>query len=155
MHPYKHQADSSRKAKAGNMGKVNNLDIPVMRAVGENSGKKLYSSSSSSQQHNGQGAADGMKRGGHVGKHRSKPKIKIAMVAPDAAVPSTDPSMAAAGAGSSPAPAPMPPPPGAPPPMANKGGRFANGGRAYPKHGGADSGLGRLDLAAIQAKKKK
>ena len=49
-HPYKDQVASSHKSKAGNMGKVNNLDIPVMRAVGENSAGKLYSSSSSSQQ---------------------------------------------------------------------------------------------------------
>ena len=124
-----------------------------------------------------------MKRGGHVGKHRSKPKIKV-MVAPEVAAspPSPDPSMAAAGVGSSPAPAPMPPP--GQPPM-KRGGRaeggevsagqemarrlgsreakavvdkskeaFARGGRAYPKHGGAATGDGRLDLAKLQKGKK-
>ncbi len=136
------------------MGKTNNLDIPIMRAVGENSSKKLYSSSSGSMQKPEQSDASGYKRGGHVGKHRSKPKIKIAMVAPDATAvpPSPDPSMAAAGAGSSPVPAPMPPP--GPPPIAKRGGRFASGGRAYPKHGGAESGSGRLALSKAQARKK-
>lgn len=153
MHPYKGQSDSSRKSKAHSMGKINNLDIPVMRAVGENSPKKLYSSSSNSQQHDNQSSADGMKRGGHVGKHRSKPKIKV-MVAPEVAAspPSPDPSMAAAGVGSSPAPAPMPPP--GQPPIAKRGGRFASGGRAYPKHGGAFNGEGRLALAKLQKGKK-
>jgi len=134
------------------MGKINNLDIPVMRAVGENSPKKLYSSSSNSQQHDNQSSADGMKRGGHVGKHRSrKPKV---MVVPEVAAspPSPDPSMAAAGVGSSPAPAPMPPP--GQPPIAKRGGRFASGGRAYPKHGGAFNGEGRLALAKLQKGKK-
>jgi hypothetical protein len=155
-HPYKSEAMASHKAKTGHMGKSNNLDIPVMRAVGENSPKKLYSSSSSSQQHKDQGAAPGMKRGGHVGKHRhSKPKV---MVVPDVAAtpPSPDPSMAAAGAGPSPAPAPPMPPPGpAGPPVAKRGGRFAKGGRVYPKHGGAENGDGRLDLSKLQASKGK
>ena len=153
-HPYKDQADGSRKSKAHNMGKVNNLDIPVMRAVGENSPKKLYASSSNSMQHGKQSDAPGMKRGGHVGKGRHKSKPKIAMVVPDApAAPSPDASMAAAGA-APPAPAPMPPPgPGGPPVPGQP--PMARGGRAYPKNGGAENGMGRLELSKIQGKEKK
>lgn len=133
MHPYKNQADSTHKSKTGNMGKAANKDIPVMRAAGENSAKKLYSSSSNSGQHQDQAKADGMKRGGHVGKIKHKSKPKLPMVAPEAMAtpPSPDPSMAAAGAGSSPAPAPMMPP-------------MKLGGRTSTR-GGGDSGVGRLD----------
>lgn len=132
-HPYREQAKSTHKAKTSYMGKANNLDIPIMRAVGENSSKKLYSSSSNSMQHKDQSAADGMKRGGHVGKMKHKSKPKMPMVVPEvtAAPPSPDPSLAAAGAGmSSPAPAPPMPP-------------MKRGGRT----GGVDSGVGRLESA--------
>lgn len=148
-HPFADQAKSTHKAKTGSMGKVNNLDIPVMRAAGENSGKKLYSSSSSSQQHKSQSADDGMKRGGHVGKPKHhKPKIVIAAPAPDPAnPPSPDPAMAAAGAGPSPAPAPMPPPgampPGGQPPM-KRGGKISIPNLKWQKAGGG-SGSGRLE----------
>lgn len=151
MHPFKGQAEATAKTKAGNMGKSANKDIPIMRAVGENSGKKLYSSSSNSMQHKNQSAADGMKRGGHVGKHRhSKPKIP--MVVPEAVAnpPSPDPSMAAAGAGSSPAPAPPMMPPGQPP--MKRGGKVSIG--KYPITGGADGGTGRLELSKAQARKR-
>jgi hypothetical protein len=158
MHPFKEKALQTHKSKTGSMGHLNNLDIPVMRAVGENSPKKLYSSSTGNMQNSKQSDASGYKRGGHVGKHRSKPKAKIAIVAPppDAAAPPPDAALAGAGA----APSMPPPGAGAPPvpgqqPMAKKGGRFARGGRAYPEHGGAANGDGRLDLAALQAKKKK
>jgi hypothetical protein len=143
MHPYATQAKSTHKAKAGSMGKTNNLDIPVMRAVGENSGKKLYSSSSSSQQFKKQAADDGMKRGGHVGKPRHhKPAIVIAAPAGPAQPPPPDPAMAAAGAGSSPAPAPMGP--------MKRGGKIGIG--KYPITAGADSGVGRLQLSKAQAR---
>lgn len=154
-HPYKDQADGSRKSKAHNMGKVNNLDIPVMRAVGENSPKKLYASSSNSMQHGKQSDASGYKRGGHVGKgrHKSKPKV---MVVPDAAAvpPGPDASMAAAGA-APPAPAPSMPPPGPGGPPVPGQPPMARGGRAYPKFGGAAEGPGRLALSKLQAKEKK
>lgn len=142
MHPFKGQADSSRKSKAHNMGRTNNLDIPVMRAVGENSPKKLYSSSSNSQQLDKQSSAPGMKRGGHVGKHRSKPKI--AMILP-AAPP--DPALAAGAPPPGP-PAPMPPP--GQPPM-KRGGR--TGGPWGNQVGGADNGVARMKLARLQKKK--
>ncbi len=60
-HPYLNQAKSTHKAKAGNIGRGGNLDIPIMRAVGENSSKKI-ATSSSHQQHKDQSSADGMKR---------------------------------------------------------------------------------------------
>lgn len=135
-HPYASKAKETHKAKTGNMGKSNNLDIPVMRAVGENSSKKI-AISSASMQHKDQSAASGYKRGGHVGKHRSKPKVIVAAAPPVA----PDPAMAAGAA-----PPPAPPPPGQPP--------MARGGRAYPKFGGAENGMGRKSLSAMQAKKK-
>lgn len=140
-HPYKDQANSSHKTKTGNMGKEANLVLPIMRAVGENSGKRI-SGSSSSMQHKDQSSASGMKRGGHVGKKRhSKPKTPIVIAAPEAPVapPSPMPPVAAAGAGSSPAPAPMPP--------------MKRGGRAYPLTAGSESGEGRLQKAHSQARK--
>jgi len=151
-HPYRDQANSSRKSKAQSMGKINNLDIPTMRAVGENSSKKI-ATSSASMQHKDQSGAAGMKRGGHVGKpkHRSKPKTPMVVPEATAIPPSPDPSLAAAGAVSSPAPAPMP----GQPPMKRGGAAYARGGRAYPEHGGAANGEGRLDLSAIQGRKKK
>jgi hypothetical protein len=134
--PFKKHADESNRSKRGNMGKLNNLDIPIMKAVGENKRGGIYDSSSS-QQHQKQTAATGMKKGGHVGKPRHHKPKAVAMVAPapdPANPPMPDPAMAAAGAGSSPAPAPMP---GAMPP-AKRGGRmkYADGGRA-PFVGGA------------------
>lgn len=133
MHPYKDQANSTHKSKVGYLGKAANKDIPIMRAVGENSAKKLYSSSSYSGQHQDQAKADGMKRGGHVGrpKHKSKPKLPMVVPEVTATPPSPDPSMAAAGAGSSPVPAPPMPP-------MKRGGRMT---------GGTDSGVGRLEQA--------
>lgn len=143
-HPYRKEAESSHKAKTGSMGKVNNLDIPIMRAVGENSSKKI-AMSSASMQHKDQSAADGMKRGGHVGKPKhSKPKIVIAAPASDpASSPQPDPAMAAAGAGPSPAPAPMPPGAGAPPPGMPP---MKRGGMVKGQTGG-DNGVGRKERA--------
>src|SRR4051812_27248748 len=147
MHPFKSQANDTRSAKAKKLGSVHNTDIPSMKAAGETTFKKV-DSSSASMQHKDQSAADGMKRGGHVGKPKhSKPKVKIAMVAPEdtAAPPSPDPSMAAAGVGSSPAPAPLPPPQGAGmPPMKRGGAAFAKGGRVKLPTGSHESGPGRL-----------
>lgn len=138
MHPYKDQANSTHKAKTGNLGKSANKDIPVMRAVGENSAKKLYSGSSSSGQHQDQAKADGMKRGGHVGKPKhSKPKLPMVVPEVTATPPSPDPSLAAAGAGSSPVPAPPMPP-------MKRGGRMTAGG---------ESGLGRLQKAKASGMK--
>lgn len=141
-HPYSKEAHSSNKAKAHSMGKVNNLDIPIMRAVGENRSGGIHESSAS-MQHKKQAGADGMKRGGHV-KHKKSPVVIAAPATP----PSADPAaMAAAGAGASPAPAPMGggmPPPGQPP--------MKRGGRAempktgsYPLTASAKGGLGRLE----------
>jgi len=144
-HPYKDQANSTHKAKTGSMGKINNLDIPIMRAVGENKSGGVRVSSAS-MQHKDQSRDNGMKRGGHVGKPKhSKPKIVIAAPAGDPAnPPSPDPAMAAAGAGPSPAPAPMMPPPGAMQPPMKRGGRaaFARGGMVKGITGG-DNGVGR------------
>jgi len=143
-HPYKSQAMSTHKAKTSSMGKSNNLDIPVMRAVGENSSKKLYSSSSGSMQHKDQSAASGYKRGGHVGKPKhSKPKFTIAAPAGPVNPSPPDPALAAAGAASSPAPAPMPPPGAGQPPM-------KRGGRTTGMRAGTDSGVGRLEQAHRQ-----
>lgn len=132
-HPYRNQADSTHKSKTGNMGKSANLDLPIMRAVGENSSKKI-AMSSASMQHKGQAGADGMKRGGHVGKPKHhKPPVVIAAPAPD---PTATPDPAAmAGAGGPPPPAgpPMMPPGGAPP--------MKSGGKV----GGVGSGSGRLN----------
>src|SRR6266436_3163742 len=136
-HPYSDKAKETHKSKASNIGKGGNLDIPVMRAVGENSSKKLYSSSSGSMQHKDQSAASGYKRGGHVGKPKhSKPKFTIAAPAGPVNPSPPDPALAAAGAASSPAPAPMQPPM---PPM-------KRGGRTGMK-AGTDSGVGRLEQA--------
>ena len=132
-HPYKIQADDTHRTKRGTMGKDNNLVVPMMKAIGENSIQKKIHQSSASQQLREQSAHSGMKRGGHVGKNRHKAKVKLAMVAPagDAAnPPSPDPALAAAGAGASPAPAPsmpMPPPGAGMPPPAKRGGRIMEG----------------------------
>jgi len=138
MHPYKNQARDTNKSKARNMGKAGNLDIPIMRAVGENSSKKLYSSSSGSMQGKKESTASGYKRGGHVGKPKhSKPKIVIAAPAGPVNPSPPDPALAAAGAASSPVPAPMPP--GQPP--------MKRGGRTTGMKAGTDSGVGRLEQA--------
>ena len=140
-HPYRAQAASTNKSKAHNMGKAGNLDIPIMRAVGENSSKKLYSSSSGSMQGKKESTASGYKRGGHVGKPKhSKPKIVIAAPAGPVNPSPPDPALAAAGAASSPAPAPMPPPGAGQPPM-------KRGGRTTGMRAGTDSGVGRLEQA--------
>src|SRR6266446_8752225 len=137
-HPYSDKAKETHKSKASNIGKGGNLDIPVMRAVGENSSKKLYSSSSGSMQHKDQSAASGYKRGGHVGKPKhSKPKFTIAAPAGPVNPSPPDPALAAAGAASSPAPAPMQPPGGQPP--------MKRGGRTTGMRAGTDSGVGRLE----------
>ena len=141
MHPYKNQARDTNKSKARNMGRAGNLDIPIMRAVGENSSKKLYSSSSGSMQGKKESCASGYKRGGHVGKPKhSKPKIVIAAPAGPVNPSPPDPALAAAGAASSPAPAPMPPPGAGQPPM-------KRGGRTTGMRAGTDSGVGRLEQA--------
>jgi len=141
-HPYKEHADKSHKSKTGNMGRMNNLDIPVMRAVGENRAGGMHESSSH-MQHMKQSAATGMKKGGHVGKPKHhKPAVVIAPPAPP-------PDPAAAMAGAAPGGAPPPPgamPPGAPP-MQKRGGKvtgFARGGKVTGQKGG-DNGEGRLD----------
>lgn len=65
MHPYKDQATKSHKSKTQSMGKTNNLDIPIMRAVGENKAGGI-SESSASMQHMKQAADPGMARGGRT-----------------------------------------------------------------------------------------
>lgn len=65
MHPYKKEASKSRKEKASSMGKMNNLDIPVMSAVGENRAGGIHESSAS-MQHMKQAADNGFKRGGRA-----------------------------------------------------------------------------------------
>ena len=134
-HPFKKEARSTNQSKAHAMGKAGNLDIPVMRAVGENKSGKLYASSSGSQQNASQSAASGYKRGGHVGKpkHKSKPKFTIAAPEVPASPPLPDPSLAAAGAAPSPAPAPTQPP-------------MKRGGKVKMT-AGVDSGVGRLEQA--------
>lgn len=64
-HPYKDQASKSHKSKTQSMGKVNNLDIPIMRAVGENKSGGVHESSAT-MQHKDQAANNGMKRGGRM-----------------------------------------------------------------------------------------
>lgn len=64
-HPYSSAAKDSHKAKTKSMGKVNNLDIPVMRAVGENRAGGIRESSTSGQ-HQDQAKATGMKSGGRA-----------------------------------------------------------------------------------------
>lgn len=161
-HPYKAQADDTHRTKRGVMGKDNNLDIPVMKAVGENSIAKKIHQSSASMQHREQSAHNGMKKGGHVGKGRHhKPKV-VAMVAPAGDTgnpPLPDPALAAAGAGPSPAPAPTMPPPGAgtPPPgmpPAKRGGRMkrAEGGSidddGYEKPDSSEEGIKKANEAS-------
>lgn len=141
-HPYSEQAKSTHKSKTGSMGKTNNLDIPVMRAVGENKKGGIHVSSSS-MQHKNQSAADGMKRGGHVGKPKHhKPKVALAIPAPDPAA--MDPA-AMAGAGGPP-PGPAMPPPGAmppgQPPMKRGGAAYARGGKVTGI-GAGENGVGR------------
>ena len=64
-HPYSKAAKDSYKSKAGSMGKLNNLDIPVMRAAGENRAGGVHESSTT-MQHKDQAASKGMKRGGRM-----------------------------------------------------------------------------------------
>lgn len=149
-HPYKKHADYSHTNKAHSIGKMNNLDIPVMRAVGENSSKPLRAMSTASMQHRDQAAKDGMKKGG-----RTKAKHKVVIAAPPATPPLPDPT--AAGAASSPVPAPPPGaggPPGMPP--MKRGGRTSkyDGNpeklakmTKYPLTGGSQSGIGRQQKA--------
>lgn len=63
--PFSKEAHKSHKAKAFSMGHENNLDIPVMRAVGENRAGGVHESSTS-MQHKDQAASPGMKRGGRL-----------------------------------------------------------------------------------------
>jgi hypothetical protein len=67
MKELRKQAFETRKAKAKAMGKENNLDIPVMRAVGENKKGGIYESSAGGQ-HQDQAKMAGFKRGGGVTK---------------------------------------------------------------------------------------
>lgn len=79
--PYSHAAKASYKEKAKAMGKVNNLDIPVMRAVGENKKGGIHESSTSGQ-HQDQAAKDGFKRGGAVPtKPKTLPKVMTGITA--------------------------------------------------------------------------
>lgn len=64
-HPYRDQANKTHKSKAQSIGKTNNLDIPVMRAVGENRAGGVHESSNT-MQHKAQAADNGMKRGGRA-----------------------------------------------------------------------------------------
>lgn len=63
--PFSKAAKTSHQSKLKSMGKTNNLDIPVMRAVGENK-KGGIRESSASGQHQDQAKASGMKRGGRA-----------------------------------------------------------------------------------------
>jgi hypothetical protein len=63
---YKKEAMATHKSKAKAMGRENNLDIPVMRAVGENKKGGVHESSAS-MQHMKSAGAPGMKRGGRTG----------------------------------------------------------------------------------------
>lgn len=65
MKELRKQAFDTRKEKAKNMGKENNLVIPVMRAVGENRKGGIHESSNQSQ-HQDQAKQTGFKRGGGV-----------------------------------------------------------------------------------------
>lgn len=136
-HPYSDQAKSTHKSKTGSMGKGGNLDIPIMRAVGENKKGGVHESSAS-MQHKNQSSADGMKRGGHVGKPKhGKPKVVLAPPVADAA---PDPAMAAGAAPPMPPGGAMPPP--GQPPMKRGGAAFARGGKV-PMSASADNGMGR------------
>lgn len=137
-HPYKKHADYSHTNKAHSIGKLNNLDIPVMRAVGENKASKRLGLSSASMQHKDQARADGMKKGGRT-------KTKIVIAAPSGPPPS--PAGPAAGA-APPVPAP---PMGGPPPMKRGGGVNGNpealNKMKYPLKAGSQSGVGRNQKA--------
>lgn len=143
-HPYKSQADSSKKSKMSSVGakggKLPNLDM-------NGAYKDVKGSTGNIQQHKDQNAAPGMKRGGRLdkGKRSSKPKNPIARDMVQAPPPSPEDMIAlqAGAGGNSPPPAPAPALP--PSPMMR-----ASGGRVnkYPlKKGGADSGVGRLEQA--------
>ena len=144
MHPHAHDARRTGKAKMKAMGKTGNLDIPIMRAVGENQAGGVRESSSSMQMKR-QAAASGMKRGGKFGHHKSKAKpdmaeLMAATQQAQAPPPGPDAAMAASGAGGAPAPVPM----------QKRGGRkYAKGGRlplaGHVKDAGGGSGPGRLE----------
>lgn len=65
MHPYRDKANSTHKSKTESMGKTNNLDIPIMRAVGENRAGGVHESSNT-MQHKKQAGDPGMARGGRT-----------------------------------------------------------------------------------------
>ena len=62
---YKKEAMATHKSKAKAMGRENNLDIPVMRAVGENKKGGVHESSAS-MQHMKSSGMSGYKRGGRT-----------------------------------------------------------------------------------------
>jgi hypothetical protein len=137
MHPHAKEARRTGRDKMRAIGKGGNLDIPVMKSVGENMAGGIRESSAS-MQHKHKSGASGMKRGGRFGRHRSKnkPDMSALMAAapPDAAM-----------AEGPPAGAPIPPagpPMAGPPPMQKHGGRtkkYARGGRHYHDGGEAPS----------------
>jgi hypothetical protein len=139
-HPHAHDARRTGKAKMKSMGKTGNLDIPIMRAVGENQAGGVRESSSSMQMKR-QAAASGMKRGGKFGHHKSKSKPDMAalMAATQQAQvppPGPDAAMAASGAGGGAPPAPVPM-------QQKRGGRLPLAG--HVKDAGGGSGPGRLE----------
>jgi hypothetical protein len=140
-HPYSKHAGHTGRAKMRSMGKSGNLDIPVMRAVGENQAGGIRESSSSMQMKRQAGAA-GMKRGGRFGKHKSKtkPDVSALMAAPPSPDMASPPSPVPTAAPGGPPPGP-PMPTGGPPPMQKRGGRakkYERGG-AVKVHKGSEA----------------
>lgn len=157
MHPYSKHAGHTGRAKMRSMGKSGNLDIPVMRAVGENQAGGVRESSSSMQMKRQAGAA-GMKRGGRFGKHKSKtkPDMSAMMVPPpDAASPPPPVTAGPPIPPGGPAPSPM----GGPPPMQKRGGRakYERGGAVKIKKGSethmkeTGGGRGKLKNCGIES----
>jgi hypothetical protein len=136
MHPHAHDARRTGRAKMKAMSKSGNLDIPIMKAVGENQSGGIRESSSSMQMKR-QAAASGMKRGGRFGKHRSKTKPDMdAIMAANAGPPPATPPVPALGAAGAMPTAPAPP-------MQKRGGRhhYKHGGRTHHEDEAEDKAI--------------
>ena len=152
MHPFKSQAEGSNKSKRSAMS-ASGSKLPNLYMNGAY--KDVKGSTGNIQQHKDQNAAPGMKRGGRLDKgKRGKSKIVRDLV--QASPPSPEDMITAqAGAGGlSPPSAPASPMPPPQMPMRKSGGavKKADGGSVslgkYPlKKGGAESGVGRLELS--------